>query len=89
MGINVVAYYLSIDFNIRLGRKYCTAFSESEITMRVVRLIKMCNKGRIGKYFSDGFPIQNCLNQGDVLSPLLLRFALEYAIRKSRKTRWD
>jgi hypothetical protein len=28
------------------------------------------------------FPIQNCLKQGDALSPLLFNFALEYAIRK-------
>jgi hypothetical protein len=28
------------------------------------------------------FPIQNGLKQGDVLSPLLFNFALEYAIRK-------
>jgi hypothetical protein len=31
---------------------------------------------------SDTFPIQNCLKQGDALSPLLFNFALEYAIRK-------
>jgi hypothetical protein len=36
----------------------------------------------IGKYLSDNFPIQNGLKQGDDLSPLLLNFALEYAIRK-------
>jgi hypothetical protein len=30
---------------------------------------------------SDNFPIQNGLKQGDALSPLLLNFALEYAIR--------
>jgi hypothetical protein len=29
---------------------------------------------------SDSFPIQHGLNQGDTLSPLLLNFALEYAI---------
>jgi hypothetical protein len=34
------------------------------------------SKVRIGKHFSDSFPIQNGL------SPLLLNFALEYAIRK-------
>jgi len=28
------------------------------------------------------FPIRNGLQQGDALSPLLFRFALEYAIRK-------
>jgi hypothetical protein len=36
----------------------------------------------VDKYFSDCFPIQNGLKQGDALSPLLLNFALEYAIRK-------
>jgi hypothetical protein len=37
---------------------------------------------RIGKHLSDTFPIQNGVKQGDALSPLLLNFALEYAIRK-------
>jgi hypothetical protein len=37
---------------------------------------------RIGKHLSDSFPIQNGLKQGDALSPLLFKFALEYAIRK-------
>jgi hypothetical protein len=31
---------------------------------------------------SDSFPIQNGLEQGDALSPLLFNFALKYAIRK-------
>jgi hypothetical protein len=35
---------------------------------------------------SDSFPIQNGLNQGDALSPLLLNVALEYAIRKVQET---
>jgi hypothetical protein len=30
----------------------------------------------IGKYFSDSFPLQNGLKQGDAASPLLFNFAL-------------
>jgi hypothetical protein len=36
----------------------------------------------VGKLLSDKFPIQNGLKQGDALSPLLFKFALEYAIGK-------
>jgi hypothetical protein len=55
--------------------------------LKLVRLIKIYlnetySKVRTGKYFSDNFPIENDLKQGDALSPLLFNFALEYAIRK-------
>jgi hypothetical protein len=40
------------------------------------------SKAHIGKRLSDSFPIQNSLKQGEVSSPLLFSFALEYAIRK-------
>jgi hypothetical protein len=55
--------------------------------MKLVRLIKMCsneihNRACIGKCLSDNYPIQNGLKQGEVLSPLLFIFVLEYAIRK-------
>jgi len=36
----------------------------------------------VGKNLSDMFPIRNSLEKGDALSPLLFRFALEYAIRR-------
>jgi hypothetical protein len=60
---------------------------EFGIPKKLVRLIKIClnetySKVRIGNIFSDTFPIQNALKQGDALSPLLFSFALEYAIRK-------
>jgi hypothetical protein len=54
--------------------------------MELVRLIEMClnktnSKFRIGKHLSDNFPIQNCLKQGDALSPMLFNFDVEYTIR--------
>jgi hypothetical protein len=39
------------------------------------------SKVRIGKYLSDNFTIKNGLKQGDALTPLLFKFALEHAIR--------
>jgi hypothetical protein len=47
----------------------------------------MCLNGtysrvRIDKHLYDNVIIQNCLKQGDALSPLLFNFALEYAIRR-------
>jgi hypothetical protein len=47
------------------------------------------SKVRIGKHFSDNFPIQNGLKEGDALSPLLFNFALSMPLGRSRKTRWD
>jgi hypothetical protein len=57
------------------------------VPIKLVRLIKMWlnetyGKVHIGKHLSDNFPIQNGLKQGDALSPLVLNFVLEYAIRK-------
>jgi hypothetical protein len=54
--------------------------------MKLVRLVAIClneaySKVGIAKNLSDVFPIQNCLKQGDALSPLFLNFASEYAIR--------
>jgi hypothetical protein len=48
-------------------------------------LNKTYGKIRIGKHLPGAFPIQNGLKQGDALSPLLLKFALEYAIRKVKE----
>jgi hypothetical protein len=57
------------------------------IPKKLVRLIKMClnetyNRVRVGKNLSEIFPIRNGLKQGDVISPLLLNFALEYAFKR-------
>ena len=45
-------------------------------------LTKTYSRVRVGKNFSDKFPIRNGLKQGDALLPLLFNFALEYAIRR-------
>jgi hypothetical protein len=55
--------------------------------MKIVRLIKMYlnktySKIRVGKYLCYNFTIHNGLKEGDALSPLLFKFALEYASRK-------
>jgi hypothetical protein len=60
------------------------------VPMKLARLTKMClnktyNKVHISKHLSNNFHIQNCLRQGNALSPLLLNFALEYAIKKVQK----
>jgi hypothetical protein len=34
------------------------------------------------EHIANSFPVENCLEQDDILSPLLLNFALECAIRK-------
>jgi len=74
---------------IQLGERSCIIFSLSGITMKVVRLIKVCvtetySRVRVGKNLYDMFPFRNGLKQGDGLSPLLFNFVLEYAIRRVR-----
>jgi hypothetical protein len=49
-------------------------------------LNEMYSKVCISKHLSDNFHTQNYLKQRDALSPLLLNFALEYAIRKIHKS---
>ena len=60
---------------------------EIGIAMKVVRLIKMslnetCSRVQISKHLFEMCPLKNGLKQGDVLSPLLFNFALEYAISR-------
>jgi hypothetical protein len=47
-----------------------------------MRLIETCSKVRVGRCLSHTCPIQNCLKQGDVLSPLFFNFTLHSVIRK-------
>jgi hypothetical protein len=67
---------------------------EFGVPIKLVRIIKMClndtySKAHIGKHLSHTSPIQNGLKEGYALSPLLLNFAVEYAIRNVQKTSWD
>ena len=60
---------------------------EFGIPLKLGRLMKMCLNETytivwVGKHLSDIFPIKNGLKQGDALSPLILIFALQYAIRR-------
>jgi hypothetical protein len=78
-----------IKFCMKLGKSatetlemFHEAFGEQSLSLTVVFEYKTYSKVHICKYLSDNFPIQNGLKQGDVLSPLLFNFALEYAIRK-------
>jgi len=56
--------------------------------------MKMCrnefySRVRLGKRLSDIFPIKNVLKQGNTLSPLLFKFALDYAITSFRVNQDD
>jgi hypothetical protein len=61
--------------------------TEFGITMKLIRLAKMClnetySRVRVGKHLSDTFLVINGFKQGDALLPLLFNLALEYAIRR-------
>ena len=61
--------------------------TEFGITMKLVRVIKMCLKEtystvHVGKNFSDMFPIRNGMKQGDALSIFLFNLALDYTTRR-------
>jgi hypothetical protein len=80
---NETVHQLFIDFK----KAYASVRRDVLYNILRFRLIKTClnetySKVRIGKHLSDGLLIENCLKQADALSPLLFKFALEYAIRK-------
>jgi hypothetical protein len=69
------------------GEALYSILIEFGIRMKLVTLIKMYlnetySKVCIGKNLCDSFPLQNYLKQGDILSPLLFKFALIYATKK-------
>jgi hypothetical protein len=88
---NERVHYIFIDFKKAydsVGREVLyNILTEFGAPMKLGRLIKMCltetnSKIHIGKHLLDTFPMQNDQIGEDALSPLLLNFALEYAIRK-------
>jgi hypothetical protein len=84
-------YQLFIDFekaydSVR-GDILYNILIESGVPRKLVRLTKMCmtetySRVHVGKNLSDMFPITNGLKQGNTLSSLLFKFALEYAIKR-------
>jgi len=87
---NEAVHQLFIDFKKAYDSVRCEVLYiliEIGIPIILLRLIKMCltetySRVRVGKNLCDWFPFRNGLKQGDVLSPLLFNFALEYAIRR-------
>ena len=69
-----------------IDRRRNTSIRDVE-SFRELIVILMClsetySRVRLGKNLSDIFPIRNGLKQGVALTPLLLNFILEYAIRR-------
>ena len=91
MEYNKAVHQLFIDFkkaydSVRREVLY-NILIENGITMKLVRLIKLClnetyRTVKVGKHLSDMFPIKNGLKQVDGVLPLLVNFALEYAISR-------
>ena len=60
---------------------------EFGIPVKMVRLIKMCmnetySRIRVDRHLSDMLLMRNGLKEGDVLSPLLFNFPLDYTVRR-------
>jgi hypothetical protein len=82
-----VAYVLFLSYDSVRREVLYNILIEFSITMKLVRLIKMClnetySSVRVGKRLSDTFLIKNGLKQGDVTLSLFFNFALEYAIKR-------
>ena len=73
------------------GKKEYLSGKNFEIWKKLIRLIKMClsearSRLLVGNQF-DTFETCNRLKQEDTLSPLLFKFAFEYAIRSIEDNR--
>jgi hypothetical protein len=77
MGVHETEHHLFVDFkksdDLVRREALCSILIDFEVSMKLVRLIKMClnktySKVHIGKHLSDQFLIQNDLKQGDALS---------------------
>jgi hypothetical protein len=95
---NGTVHQLFIDFkkayeSVRREALY-NILIEFRIPRKLVGLIKMCLNETYstvctGKNLSNMFTIENGLKQRKALSSLLFNFALEYTIRRSKRTRRD
>jgi len=91
---NETVHQLFIDFKKAFlsfrTEAMCNILIEFGIPMKLITLIKMwLNETHsivcVGNHLCDKFSVKNGWIQGDVLSPLHLNFALEYAIRRFSK----
>jgi hypothetical protein len=73
---------------VQYSHRVCSAHDISH-TMSKMCVNKKCSKIHACEHLSHNFLIQNCRKQKDVLSPLLLYFALEYAIRKAQENQME
>ena len=75
---------------IQLGRRSCIIFPLFWYTYEIAKANKTCqnetcNRVRVGKYLSDIFPTMDGLKKEYVLSPVLLYFVSECAIRRVQR----
>jgi hypothetical protein len=70
-----VLYNILIEFGI----------SRKLVRINVICLSESCSEVHIGEPLCDAFLVQNSLKQGDALSSLLLKFAIELVISKDQE----
>jgi hypothetical protein len=73
--------------NILNAEAFCLLYDNTLLQCPNIALIKislnlMYSKVCICKHLSDAFCTQNCLKQGNAISPFLFNFAIECTIRK-------